>query len=308
MKNKRILNALGQVDEKYIEEATPIKRGGKNRGWVRWGSIAVCLFLIIGGAFAWRYYDDTPIKPNQGITLSEDGVTIPPLNVTLSDNVEADMIGFFIYQERCYVQYEWIYGEVDFIDEYLGTATGLIDEWTSKDGYVELAGSVGGDFYSVKGFDPSFMLCMEHEDGSVSTYINNNGLTLKTGADLFDTRLHLAGNYNTVQYQSYSEWFNSSGDPIAIDRGYEETVSSFVHSLNAAQFMPTDDITLNEDEDLYDKEIWHLYFLMNNGMTIHLRLYEGGYVRFQGMMDICVKVEDDAFNAMTNIFSSGDFD
>ena len=60
------------------------------------------------------------------------------------------------------------------VGEYLGTATGLIDEWTPRDGYVELAGSVEGDFYSVKGYEPSFLLCMQKE-GTVSLYVREGG-------------------------------------------------------------------------------------------------------------------------------------
>ena len=56
------------------------------------------------------------------------------------------MIGFFIYEGRCYVQYREIYEDVDLIDKHLGTVTGLIDEWTPEDGYVDFAGSAQGGF------------------------------------------------------------------------------------------------------------------------------------------------------------------
>lgn len=46
MKEKRILNILGKVDEKYIEEAAPSKRTRKSRSWVKWGALAACLCLV----------------------------------------------------------------------------------------------------------------------------------------------------------------------------------------------------------------------------------------------------------------------
>ena len=46
------------------------------------------------------------------------------------------------------------------VGEHLGTVTGMIDEWTPEEGYVDFAGSICGDFYSVKGYDPEFMLCI----------------------------------------------------------------------------------------------------------------------------------------------------
>lgn len=45
MKEKRILQALGQVDEAYIEEAAPAERADKKRGWIKWGAIAACVAL-----------------------------------------------------------------------------------------------------------------------------------------------------------------------------------------------------------------------------------------------------------------------
>lgn len=44
---KRIMNILGQVDEKYIEEATPGKSASKKTAWIKWTSIAACLALAV---------------------------------------------------------------------------------------------------------------------------------------------------------------------------------------------------------------------------------------------------------------------
>lgn len=43
---KRIMNILGQVDEKYIEEAVPGKRAKKKPAWMKWTSIAACLAIV----------------------------------------------------------------------------------------------------------------------------------------------------------------------------------------------------------------------------------------------------------------------
>ena len=60
MKEKRILNALEQVDEKYIEEAAPAKQKSKKSVWVRWVAAAACLCLIVGGLFAITRPNETP--------------------------------------------------------------------------------------------------------------------------------------------------------------------------------------------------------------------------------------------------------
>lgn len=47
MKEKRILRALGKVDEKYIEEAVPCKRTGRKYIWRKLAIIAACLSLLL---------------------------------------------------------------------------------------------------------------------------------------------------------------------------------------------------------------------------------------------------------------------
>lgn len=47
MKEKRILKALGQVDEKYIEEVAPKAAPVKKHGWVKWCAAAACLALVL---------------------------------------------------------------------------------------------------------------------------------------------------------------------------------------------------------------------------------------------------------------------
>jgi hypothetical protein len=50
MKEKRILNTLEKVDEKYIEDAAPAKQKYKKTVWVRWIAAAACLCLAVGVA------------------------------------------------------------------------------------------------------------------------------------------------------------------------------------------------------------------------------------------------------------------
>lgn len=46
MKEKRILRALGNVDNQYIEEAEPMKKTNKIMNWQKWTSIAACFALV----------------------------------------------------------------------------------------------------------------------------------------------------------------------------------------------------------------------------------------------------------------------
>lgn len=307
MKNERILDALEKVDEELIMEAAPGNKPpkkAKNKAWMKWGAMAACLCLIVGGGIL-GMTTLLPKEESSGFTVSEDGITIPAMEVSLSTETSAmaDMIGFFIYEGRCYVQYEHIYEEAEIVGEYLGTATGTIDEWTPKEGYVDFAGSIRGDFYSVNGYDPKFMLCTKAANGVVTTYICNNGITLKYGKELYEDRLHLSENIIGVQYESRMSWYQSIGEKYELDIK-EAFIQEFISQLDTEEFLLCRDVVEQEGwEHMADSEIYHMYFMMNNGTKIHLRLHENGYVRFQGLTDLCVKVPAGCYDKLLDTFT-----
>ena len=49
-----------------------------------------------------------------------------------------------------------------------------------------------------------------------------------------------------------------------------------------------------------------LILKMKNGMTTHLTLYEGGYVRFGGVPSVCVRMDTDIFRELTGILAVND--
>ena len=306
MNSKDLYHAMSELDDDVLERSEAAGEYKKKNGWLKYCAAAACLCLVIIGNVIWRQSAASAphYNKNTELTVSEYGVTIPKMDVSLSANEAADMLAFFIYQGRCYVQYEWVYDNTDIVGEYLGTATGLIDEWTTKEGYVELAGSVSGDFYSVQGYDPSFMLCMTDADGIVSTYICNNGITLKYGSELYEDRLHLSGNFQSVQYESRSSWYFSQGERYQMNRVHN-IILDFIKDMDLALFIPCDLVPLEEGKtSIVDTELYHLYFQMEDGTTIHLRLHENGYVRFQGMLKLCVQVSEESFNKLLELLDN----
>lgn len=231
------------------------------------------------------------------------GVTIPKMEFNLAHDPEiaADMLAFFIYEGRSYVQYELIEDGEALAGDYVATATGLIDEWTQAEGYVELAGSVSGDFYTVNGYNPDFMLCMQLDNGTVQTFINDNGITLVRGSDLFEDRLHLAGNYDVVEYETYDSWKQDENRRKILPA---DTLDTFVQAINEAYFMEFDDDLLDDQtldpqyrgDDALERHV--LYFHKTDGSTVTLHLFEGGYVRFPGLRSVCVKIDEAVFDAV----------
>ena len=305
MRGSEFLDKMELIDPAYVE-AADTKPKKKKKVWVKWGAMAACLSLIIVGAMIWQQVTSTYNDgrgEDFGPTVSEDGVAIPRMNVSLSASAEeaADMIAFFIYQGRCYVHYERIYHDVHFIGEYLGTATGFINEWTPADGYVDLAGSISGDFYAVKGISPEFMLCMRSDDGSVSTYINDNGITLKTGADLFEDRLRVSETCTGLTYQAHGTWYYGGDEYFILKESYEQELTLFLEALNQASFLPWQDAPCDFNQVLY-----HIDLTSENGMNVKLRLFPDGYVFFNGIGSVFLKMDTEACERFIALLDNGE--
>ncbi len=224
------------------------------------------------------------------------------MEVTLSkrDDAAMDMVPFLIYGGRCYVGFDWLTDADSLIGDYLGTATGLIDEWTPRDGYVELAGSISGEFYEVLGYDPSFLICRPLDSGELLLLVNNNGITLRTGAELFDDRLRLLDGWESVTYQSRYDWYYGTDESELFSEDDRALLDAFFAALCAADALPESAIELPAGaSNIYDDlEICHLFVEIGNGMTIHLRCFAGGYVMYAGLRGVCVQIPADVFDAV----------
>lgn len=305
MKNKqseRLFSSLTDVDARFIEEAQTPVRSRKTYPFIKWGALAACLCLVVGGTLMWNNLREQPAVDGSPVAVPGEGVVIPPVQVDLSADTAASMVPFFIYQGRCYTQYERLEKGMPLVGEYLGTATGLIDEWTPESGYVELAGSVQGDFYAVNGYDPAFMLCMRQGE-EIALYICNNGITLQEGSDLYEDRLHLAGNYRSVKYESQDSWYYSKGELSPLDVVENRALTDFINALNEAEFIPRQEVPFDKEKDVeavsvFDSCLYHLYFQMEDGITVHLRLIEGGYVFFDGILDVAAQIPQEVFEPL----------
>lgn len=76
MKEERILNVLGKVDEKYIKEADPeVKAKRKAPVWTKWGAMAACLCLVIGAITMIPYFGENTPDPQLGEIILSDKTT-----------------------------------------------------------------------------------------------------------------------------------------------------------------------------------------------------------------------------------------
>jgi len=311
-----IHDALSYLSDDLITAVDVLrqKRAKARHNAIRYGTIAACLCVLLCGALLWpivgmRAGSAAP-EPAAGASggaapgnlAGMGGVYIPEaeLNLGSDPNAGGAMVHFFIYDGRSYMQYETMGRETGLWGEALGEVSGPVDGWRPGDGYVNFAGNVRGTIHEVRGYDPAFMLAVEEPDGTVSTYINNNGYALTMGYELYEDRLCLPGNYTEIEY-------SVEDDTFILPPEHMELAARFVDALCAAPFMQMQDVPLGEGEySLRDKLLCGVYFHMDNGMTTHLTLFDGGYVRFGGVPSVCVRVDGDIFQELTGVLAIND--
>ncbi len=228
-------------------------------------------------------------------SVSPKGVYIPAIEVEVNEdeNVMIDMLAMVIYNDRVYVgEYLWEPYTLEYeasknlLGEYLGTGNGKISCFSPQSEYTgQFTSNTTYDFYTLNGYDPSFRLAavMEFTDGTyIGLFDSLNGIYLATGADLYEDLLHLSENYASVTYQLHDDWNYNKGNYKSLDTVSEEDIRAFIDTLNVSGF-----VDLSESSDpnrLYnnDKQA-HLFFKMQDGTTVGIRLFESGYVGFKGI-------------------------
>ena len=290
MKGERLLHALGEVDEDYLAQVDKLRRIPAKKKRHTWIPLAACLCLVAGvAAWALRGGMGLPGKEgdqanSNGITESTQGIYVPPLEVELSQaqpETMIDMSGFFIYQGRLYAQMDVVEQGQDLVGEQLGESSGTIDEWTSEDQYLEGTGSVGGPFYEVKGYDPKYMLCMVYDYG-VELFWNNCDITVSTGGDVLEEVFRLSDGIARAEFQSESDVQKDTGHMTTITRLNQ--LAAWVNALDQAPALASTETDMGQC-------LGHLYLTKADGVTVHLRLMEHGYVQVAELPEVCWQME-----------------
>lgn len=251
-----------------------------------------------------KFVDKRP-DANLNTVNSTTAVNIPKAELPKNTNstIMMDMIGLIVYQGRIYTQTDTkisVESAENLIDEKLGTTKGNIDEWSKQDDYaVEFASTVGmQDVYSVKGYDKSFrIMTYLKQNGSLydaQFYECLNGITIKTGADIFD-KLKIESNIKTIKYETFESWNYAKHQYKEI--GNTKALNSFVSELkNTIPYKQESMSYLFESQDENQKFI---NIILNDGCQVQLRLIKGGYIHYS-FLPAFFKMNDESFNALWN--------
>lgn len=222
---------------------------------------------------------------------------ILPKGTSEGVGVTYDMIGCLYYKGSVYTQTEiYLDEEIEKVKELfgkkIGEANGKIDEWSTQEEYAtEFASTYTGSVYKVKGYSEDFRLFVYDTSYGRKLLVildNYDGIGLNTGSDLFEERLHLAGNIENVTYQTHEDWSRDwEGDEDKEKKSFkkleitEKEWDEFITELYRSPFKAID---YQKEEGFYNKEPQgHLYLQMKDGTEVEMRLFDGGYVGCQSL-------------------------
>ncbi len=230
--------------------------------------------------------------------LTENGVVVDFPVIDFSTPVDFCDVptGFFYHGNTYYLQSWCMKLPEDLVGEKIGTASRYPDT-EAQDGLIHYTGNFSGDIYTVKGYNPTFLLCREYP-GGFYPFLRNGGFIMQYGGELFREELHLSGDYTQVLFGTYPPHYAAEyTGRILTDHA---AVERFLAELCAAEFLPVREIPYPEGVQYHSQlRLGYLHFQRPDGTTTTLYLYENGYVSLLGMDMICVKVPDAEFDAFT---------
>lgn len=308
MKKEELYETLGNMDERFINEAETVHLKKRRPVWMKWVAAAACLCIVIVSCAGVSSLYKNKKQANAGISIP--AVEIP----NTADNAETDMIGLVVYNGNVYTQAESYSGSDalainHLTGKYLGYATGSIDEFSTDEDYEnEFASTLEGKVFEVKGYDTDFRICIrneiEDENGKkqlIIEYLDHlNGIKMKNGSELFEQRLHLSNRVAAVKWQSHEDWDNARGNLQNAQIG-NKLWTEFIDQINKGEFVDTWDPE-SMDESIYDaRKQSHLVLTMDDGTVVRLRLLEGGYVGYEPLGWYFVKIPGDVFNKVFDL-------
>lgn len=86
MNSKKFSEAMNEMDNKYIEEIFQYKKRARKPAWIKWGAMAACLCLLVGGAVMYQSLN-APSRPGAGPGVQPGGSvseTVDPIISSLA--------------------------------------------------------------------------------------------------------------------------------------------------------------------------------------------------------------------------------
>ncbi len=292
MRENPIFTAISETEPQFLRETERVRQKGKRRRRQLAGSAsALCLLCLLGGG--WLLAQEQPIEEIPVSSLSStqpsgQGVTIPESQGIPGDGALSSFrYPALFYEGReyrgtaflsdssllgaCLGTVETPLGEAEYgnLQRLLSTPAGAAYE-----DYYEPAGTTAGDFFSVEGYDPEFLLCME-ESGQLRLFLSGEGRTFFTGEDLFGKLFSSKGRGKRLALGTDSK--SLSGEP-----------EDFLQALCQSPAVPKSEIPQEIPREMVLE--------LTDGVSLPLELYSDGSVVLSGLWEVGFQMEKTDFS------------
>lgn len=305
MKRTEIKKAIEKlVPDKEMEQrlSEQISQKRYNRFSYRsMASIAASVVIVASLGMFGHNLIEKKITTPPNIISQGDGIYIPKMELPKKTNAMANMIGLIVYQGRIYTQSDTRISPENagkLVGEKLGTTKGNLDEWSKQEDYaVEFASSIGkSEVYSVKGYDKSFrIMTYGKREGNIHAEFFEcfNGVTIRTGADVFD-KLKIENNVAYAKQEKFASWnynkqqYREIKDLQSLDSFIMELKNTTPYTQESLSYL------FNNQGDTNQKFV---YITLKDSSEVQLRLFKEGYV-FYGSFHIFFKIEGKVFDKL----------
>lgn len=292
MRENPIFTAISETEPQFLRETERVRQKGKHRRRRLAGSAgALCLLCLLGGGWLLAQEQPTeeiPVSSLSSTLPSGQGVTIPESQGIPGKGILSSFrYPALFYEGReyrgtaflsdssllgaCLGTVETPLGEAEYgnLQRLLSTPAGAAYE-----DYYEPAGTTAGDFFSVEGYDPEFLLCME-ESGQLRLFLSGEGRTFFTGEDLFGKLFSSKGRGKRLALGTDSK--SLSGEP-----------EDFLQALCQSPAVPKSEIPQEIPREMVLE--------LTDSVSLPLELYSDGSVVLSGLWEVGFQMEKTDFS------------
>ena len=213
----------------------------------------------------------------------------PQVSLKAFDDPNASPMAYFVYDGRVYFGQPLVKEREGVLGEHLGRTTGLLPFWGPMDGYVDFAGTVVNEIYTVNGMNPEVVLCAKLDQNKLVRYfVCNGGISISSGGEWFEDRMRLSEKLETILFYNADDLAYNTADKDLPE------VKAFLRALSKAE--PVDSGMWLELPPGAEP-ICFVQPVLDNGLTIRLNLYEGGYVLTGASTSMLFQVSQPEFDA-----------
>ena len=281
MNNETFSRAMGELDDKYIDEAIQYRK--KKIRWIPVAAAAACICLIVGSVIGIRYKQEHPwpivkVPTTSSIELSSGEIAIIP---HWEDMAIYEQFYDIEFNDISYSARRGVV-PVDRVGESLGTITAR--GW---DEYADIAGEdanryINAELFTITKINPECAVAVRYE-GTDTVYacVNSHYRPETLGQFIEDLNLSEEISFGTVYY----EWRSPSGRRATIR--FDDVDDQIIQDML---------LTESQAENIYDESKLHEVPKRIMGASVDIPLLGYQNISLSVAEDGCIK---------TNILDTG---